>query len=100
MSAAFEVSPDDPQGVADAIRRAAEGATVHVVRDGAPVADIVPAQHADADRRARGRQIEARQASRFGAPSIEDFRALYSAQGWPWPGDEVIRREHVVAEAS
>ena len=61
MSAAFEVSPDDPQGVADAIRRAAEGATVHVVREGAPVADIVPAQPADADRRARGRQIEARQ---------------------------------------
>ena len=43
MSEAFEVSPDDAAGVAEAIRRAAPGAVVHVVRDGQPLADIVPA---------------------------------------------------------
>lgn len=43
VSEAFEVSPDDAPGVAEAIRRAASGAVVHVVRDGQPLADIVPA---------------------------------------------------------
>ncbi len=42
MSEAFEVSPDDTAGVAEAIRRAAAGGTVRLVRDGHPVADIVP----------------------------------------------------------
>ena len=42
MSEAFEVSPDDTVGVAEAIRRAAAGGTVRLVRDGHPVADIVP----------------------------------------------------------
>jgi antitoxin (DNA-binding transcriptional repressor) of toxin-antitoxin stability system len=43
VSEAFEVSPDDVSGVAEAIRRAARGAVLHVVRDGQPLADIVPA---------------------------------------------------------
>jgi antitoxin (DNA-binding transcriptional repressor) of toxin-antitoxin stability system len=43
VNAAFEVSPDDPQGLAEAIQRAAQGAIVHLVRDGQAVADIVPA---------------------------------------------------------
>lgn len=43
VSEAFEVSPDDAAGVAEAIRRAARGAVVHVVSDGYPLADIVPA---------------------------------------------------------
>jgi antitoxin (DNA-binding transcriptional repressor) of toxin-antitoxin stability system len=42
MSEAFEVSPDDSAGVAEAIRRAAAGGTVRLVRNGHPVADIVP----------------------------------------------------------
>jgi antitoxin (DNA-binding transcriptional repressor) of toxin-antitoxin stability system len=42
MSEAFEVSPDDTAGVAEAIRRAAAGGTVRLVRDGHPVAEIVP----------------------------------------------------------
>ena len=49
MSEAFEVSPDDAPGVAEAIRRAAHGAVVHLVRDGQPVADIVPASRTTAD---------------------------------------------------
>jgi antitoxin (DNA-binding transcriptional repressor) of toxin-antitoxin stability system len=48
VSEAFEVSPDDAPGVAEAIRRAAHGAVVHLVRDGQPVADIVPAQSSTA----------------------------------------------------
>jgi len=108
VSAAFEVSPDDPHGVAEAIRRAASGATVHVVRDGRPVADIVPAASTekldtdtdtDTERRERGRVIERRQAERFGAPSVADFHRLYAAQGWAWPGDDAIRAEYIVADA-
>lgn len=102
MSAAFEVSPDDPQGVAEAIHRAAHGATIHIVRDGRTIADIVPARQpeAAAERDERGRAIERRMAERFGGPTLADFRRIYDSQGWPWPGDEEIRRTHIVAEAS
>ena len=102
MTAAFEVSPDDPQGVAEAIRRAADGATVHLVRNGRPVAAIVPSATAReaAERDARGLAIERRMAERFGAPTLADYRRIYDSQGWSWPGDEVILRTLVVAEAS
>lgn len=102
MSAAFEVSPDDPHGVAEAIRQAAEGATVHVVRDGRAIADIVPADQAETatERDARGRAIERRMAERFGGPSVAEFRRIYDSQGWEWPGDDVIARTHLVADAS
>jgi antitoxin (DNA-binding transcriptional repressor) of toxin-antitoxin stability system len=49
MSEAFEVSPDDAAGVAEAIRRAAAGGTVRLVRDGHPVAEIVPPARAGVD---------------------------------------------------
>lgn len=42
VSAAFEVSADDPVGLADAVRRAAAGEVVQVVRDGELVAHLVP----------------------------------------------------------
>lgn len=102
MSAVHEVSPDDPYGVAEAIRQAADGATVHVVRDGRAIADIVPVHHPEtaAERDARGLAIERRAAQRFGGPSVEDFRQLYDSQGWEWPGDETIARTHLVADAS
>lgn len=45
----------------------------------------------------RGRAIEARMVARYGAPSIEDYRRAYAAFGAPWPGDEEIRRRHLVA---
>ncbi len=69
VNPAFEISPDDPQEVADAIRRAAEGAVVHLVRDGRAVADIVPAtaQPARALRDPRHIQISRMMAERFGA---------------------------------
>jgi antitoxin (DNA-binding transcriptional repressor) of toxin-antitoxin stability system len=102
MSAAFEVSPDDPHGVAEAIRQAADGATVHVVRDGRAIADIVPAHQVEtmSERDARGRGIERRMAERFGGPTIADFRRIYASQGWAWPGDAEIARTHLVADAS
>ncbi|MBV9142710.1 MAG: hypothetical protein JO115_17660 [Pseudonocardiales bacterium] len=102
MSAAYEVSPDDPQGVAEAFRKAAEGARVRVVRDGRPIAEIVPAgaPGTDAERAERGLAIERRMAERFGAPTLADYRRIYDTQGWEWPGDDVVRRTQVVAETS
>ena len=49
MSAAFKVSPDDAAGLAEAIRRAAAGEVVHVVRAGQRLADIVPPTRAIQD---------------------------------------------------
>lgn len=97
MTAAFEVSPDDPQGLAEAIERAAQG---DVVRDGQAVADIVPtAARSRADRNERALAIERRQADRFGAPTLADYRKVYQSSGWPWPGDDAIRRDYLVADA-
>jgi hypothetical protein len=45
----------------------------------------------------RGRAIEARMVARYGAPTIEDYRRAYAAFGAEWPGDEEIRRRHIVA---
>ncbi len=102
VNPAFEVSPDDPQEVAEAIARAAEGAVVHLVRDGRAVADIVPAtaQPARALRDPRHIQISQMMADRFGAPTLADYRRAYDSSGKPWPGDDYIRRNHPVADAS
>ena len=102
MDAAFEVSPDDPQGLAEAIHRAAQGAVVHLVRDGQAVADIVPAESALANKahsNERALAIERRQAERFGAPTLADYRRVFETSGWPWPGDDAIRRDYLVADA-
>ncbi|MBV9141569.1 MAG: hypothetical protein JO115_11740 [Pseudonocardiales bacterium] len=102
MNAAFEVSPDDPQGLAEAIHRAAHGAVVHLVRDGQVVADIVPAGSAPTTTPGRNEialAIEQRQAERFGAPTLADYRKVYETSGWPWPGDDVIRRDYLVVDA-
>ena len=96
------MSPDDPQGLAEAIQRAAQGAVVHLVRDGQAVADIVPAttaQTSKAGRNERALAIERRQAERFGAPTLADYRKVYQTSGWPWPGDDVIRRGYLIADA-
>jgi hypothetical protein len=45
----------------------------------------------------RGRAIEARMVARYGAPTMEDYRRAYAAFGAEWPGDEEIRRRHIVA---
>lgn len=100
VNPAFEVSPDDPGGLAEAIERAAQGAVVHLVRDGHAVADIVPVTPAQtrADRNAQALAIERRHAERFGAPTLADYRKIYQSSGWPWPGDEAIRRDYLVAD--
>jgi antitoxin (DNA-binding transcriptional repressor) of toxin-antitoxin stability system len=102
VTAAFEVSPDDPQQVAEAIARAAEGAVVHLVRDGRAVADIVPAtaQPTRALRDPRHIQISQMMADRFGAPTLADYRRAYDSTCTPWPGDDYIRRNHPVTDAS
>ena len=102
VNPAFEVSPDDPQEVAEAIARAAEGAVVHLVRDGRAVADIVPAtaHPVRALRDPRHIQISQMMADRFGAPTLADYRRAYDSSGAPWPGDDYIRRNHPVADAS
>lgn len=102
MNATFEVSPDDPQEVAEAITRAAQGAVVHLVRDGRAVADIVPAtaQPARALRNLRHIEISQMMAERFGAPTLAHYRKAYDSNGTPWPGDDYIRRNHPVADAS
>ncbi len=71
---------------------------VHLVRDGQAVADIVPAGSAQATNE-RALAIERRQAERFGAPTLADYRKVYETSGWPWPGDDVIRRNYLVADA-
>lgn len=120
VSEAFEVSPDDPSGVAEAIRRAAAGATVHVVRDGEPVADIVPAARAAepdvpddceisaeelAEREARMAlrppedvKVSEWHAARFGAPTLAHYRETYRKMGRGWPGEAFVRRHYLVAD--
>ena len=125
VSEAFEVSPDDTVGVAEAIRRAAAGGTVRLVRDGHPVAEIVPpakssAEHTtpaddDAELDAAGlAALEARMATlppgsgragrvhaeRFGAPTLAHYRRVYAQAGAPWPGEAFVRRHYPVADAS
>jgi len=100
VDAAFEVSPDDPQGLAAAVERAAGGAVVHIVRDGQTVADIVPADRNHASRNDRALAIERRWAARFGAPTLADYRRIYAISGWDWPGDDAIRRDYLVADVS
>lgn len=102
VSAAFEMSPDDPRQVAEAIARAAAGAVVHLVRDGRAIADIVPAttQPARAPRDSRHIQISQMMAERFGAPTLDHYRQAYASTGAPWPGEDYIRRHHPVADAS
>ncbi len=79
-----------------------QGAVVHLVRDGHAVADIVPAttaQTSNADPNERALAIERRQAERFGAPTLADYRKIYQTSGWPWPGDDAIRSDYLVADA-
>ncbi|MGH3836917.1 MAG: hypothetical protein ACRDSF_14655 [Pseudonocardiaceae bacterium] len=43
--------------------------------------------------------IERRQAERFGAPTLADYRKVYETSGWPWPGEAAIRRDYLVEDA-
>ena len=127
MSEALEVSPDDPARVAEAIERAARGDTVHLVRDGHRVADIVPTasiargveggspwgpdcEAGPEEMAAREARVSSReprdiqagldQAARFGAPTLQHYRDVYIAAGASWPGEAFVRRHYPVADAS
>jgi hypothetical protein len=45
----------------------------------------------------RAQAIVARMVARYGAPTIEDYRRAYAGFGVEWPGEEEIRRRHIVA---
>lgn len=46
----------------------------------------------------RARAFEARQVARHGAPTLEDYRRTYASFGAAWPGDDEVRRRHLVAD--
>ena len=48
----------------------------------------------------RARAFEARWVARYGAPTIEDYRRVYASFGAAWPGDDEIRRRHIVADCA
>lgn len=103
-----EFSPDDPREVAEGIRRASEGARVHLVRDGRVVADIVPAEPKDdtassgvrPPRDPRHAEINNTMADRFGRIPLESYRRVFAEAGRPWPGDDYIRRNYDVGDPS
>lgn len=64
-------------------------------REGLP-----PLPAADASDDERANAFEARWVARHGAPTIEDYRRVYASFGAPWPGDDEIRRLHVVADVA
>ncbi|MBV9164045.1 MAG: hypothetical protein JO309_07835 [Pseudonocardiales bacterium] len=96
---ADELPVEDPATLARAIDRVARGEVVHLVRDGRPVADLVPAG-ADCSATQAARAITQRMADRFGAPTLAHYRRVYESCDQPWPGDEEIRRRFPVADAS
>ena len=60
--------------------------------------ELPPLAPPDASDDERGRAIEARMAARHGAPSLDDFRRTYAGCGAEWPGDDEVRRRHIVAD--
>lgn len=99
---AEELPVEDPAALARALDQVARGEVVHLVRDGQPVADLVPAS-ADshvAQAQQVARAITQRMAERFGAPTLAHYRRVYESCGQPWPGDEEIRHQFPVADAS
>lgn len=91
---------EDPAILARAIDRVAHGEVVHLVRDGRPVADLVPAAATDSSATQAARAITQRMADRFGAPTLAHYRRVYESCAQPWPGEEEIRRRFPVADAS
>jgi antitoxin (DNA-binding transcriptional repressor) of toxin-antitoxin stability system len=100
--AAEKLPIEDPAALDRALDRVACGEVVHLLRDGRPVADLVPAGADCSAPQARqvAREITQRMAERFGAPTLAHYRRVYESCGQPWPGDEEIRRQFPVADAS
>jgi hypothetical protein len=64
----------------------------------APDGPAASAQANKAGYNERALAIERRQAERFGAPTLADYRKVYETSGWPWPGEDAIRRDYLVAD--
>ena len=60
-------------------------------------AGLPPLAAPDASDDDRARAIMARMVARYGAPTLDDYRRAYAGFGAEWPGDEEIRRRHIVA---
>ncbi|MCD2191586.1 hypothetical protein [Actinomycetospora soli] len=79
MSEAFEISADDAEHdgseMAAREQRAAER----------PAACVAATEY---------------HAARFGAPTLEHYRAVYAQAGASWPGEAFVRRHYPVADAS
>lgn len=60
-------------------------------------AGLPPLAAPDASDDDRARAIMARMVARYGAPTVEDYRRAYAGFGAEWPGDDEIRRRHIVA---
>lgn len=98
---AHEVPVENPADLARAIERVARGEVVHLVRDGRPVADLVPGgtDLSAAWAQEAARAITQQMAERFGAPTVAHYRRVYESCGAPWPGEQEIRRQFPVADA-
>ncbi|MGH3885829.1 MAG: hypothetical protein ACRDSZ_04530 [Pseudonocardiaceae bacterium] len=60
-------------------------------------AGLPPLAAPEASEDERAQAIMARMVARHGAPSLDDYRRAYAGFGAEWPGDEEIRRRHIVA---
>ena len=58
---------------------------------------LPPLAPPDASADEQGRAIETRMVARYGAPTIDDYRRAYAGFGAEWPGDDEVRRRHIVA---
>lgn len=77
---------------------------MHLVRNGQPVADVVPATESvrrmSHDEWQSVQQRARHMAALFGAPTLDHYRRVYESLQQPWPGDEEIRARYPVADAS
>ena len=46
----------------------------------------------------RARAFEVRRAEQYGRPTLDHFRRAYREFGTEWPGDDVVRGRHLVAD--
>jgi hypothetical protein len=98
--AAAELPIDDPGSYARAVERAGAGQVTRLVRDGQPVAEMVPTP---LTRRQQSDQVLQALCAMAGitAPTATDYARAFDMLGLPFPGEEQLRRDgYAVADAS
>jgi hypothetical protein len=98
--AAAELPIDDPGSYARAVERASAGQVTRLVRDGHPVAEMVPTRQT---RREQSDQVVTALCEMAGAaaPSGADYARAFAMLGVPFPGDEQLRQDgYAVADPS